>query len=255
MSWVKLDDQFFMDPVIRGLSKDAKLMYLGGLCYCASQLTDGHIDEHAAKILATTVGVKVTAAAQLVNAGVWEQDEDGFQVRSYLKYNPSAEQVKADREAARERQKRRRSHGVTRDVTNGVNSEPPSRPVPSLGSQVGGGGSPGLGEIPATTTRKPPDLYRAACRIIAERIADSRPRDDRERYVAATVAGLMSDHEAEAQRLLGEDGWTAETLADALAPNAPTGPALCPDCGDELGGNHTDWSCKMTQKRKADIGA
>ena len=40
MSWVKIDDQFFMHPKVIAAGRDARDLYLAALTYTAGQLTD-----------------------------------------------------------------------------------------------------------------------------------------------------------------------------------------------------------------------
>lgn len=141
MPWVKLDDQFFANPKVIDLSKDAKLLYLGGLTHCAANLTDGALTGSALRVVSATVDVDRSYARELVQAGLWVVAEDGYRVHDYLKYNRSADQVKAEREANTERQRRHRdrdndhnngvSNGVTDGVSNGGSNSPPSHPIPS----------------------------------------------------------------------------------------------------------------------------
>jgi len=80
--------------------------------------------------------------AELVEAGLWEAIEDGWQLHDFLDYQPSKAQVTADRKKTAERQKRwRERHAETRDngvsngrsngVTNGGSNAAPTRPDPS----------------------------------------------------------------------------------------------------------------------------
>ncbi|KPC69115.1 hypothetical protein ADL26_19310, partial [Thermoactinomyces vulgaris] len=73
---------------------------------------------------------------------LWEDTGEAWQLHDYLDYQPSKEQVIADRAKAAERQKRwRERHGKTRDdsvsnggsngVTNGGSNAAPTRPDPS----------------------------------------------------------------------------------------------------------------------------
>lgn len=98
MSWFKLDDRFFDNPKIAALSDSAKVAYLEAGTYCARELTDGFIALNKAKAFAG----KPRIVKELV-PHLWEVCEGGFLVHDYLKYNPTREQVLAEREAARRR--------------------------------------------------------------------------------------------------------------------------------------------------------
>jgi hypothetical protein len=111
MTWVKLDDGFFRNPKTIAAGPQATLLYLAGLCYCQAGLTDGVIASDAMGLLAAEARVPdwEPIADRLVAIGLWERRSGGYQVHDYLEYNPPAEQVKRDREAAAERMRRLRS--------------------------------------------------------------------------------------------------------------------------------------------------
>ena len=102
MSWTKLDDQFFTHPKVIDLPKDAKLLYLSALAYCAGQLTDGLITPGALRVVAATVDVSRADAAELVSAGLWEKVEAGWQVHDYLEYQPTRDKALAIKQARAE---------------------------------------------------------------------------------------------------------------------------------------------------------
>jgi hypothetical protein len=134
MSWLKLDDCFFRHPKVIAAGRDARDLYLAGLCYCGAGLTDGVIPAGALRILGADADIDDPKAAvtTLVRVGLWEMIESGeYRVHDYLEYNPSAEKVKAERKAAQERMRRNRSGGVR--ANNGRSSEDvrEPRPVPS----------------------------------------------------------------------------------------------------------------------------
>lgn len=98
MTWVKLDDQFFRHTKSTAAGKDGRALFLAGLCYCASQLTDGHISKTALMLVAAEAGVKHTVAKTLVDVGLWDDDgHHGYWVHDFLEYNPSATEVRAVR--------------------------------------------------------------------------------------------------------------------------------------------------------------
>lgn len=107
--WVKLDDSIFENPKISRLSKDAKLLYLVGLTYCAKWLTDGRITPTGLRLVTAIAEAGDDSVGELVSAGLWRQDADSMYVHDWADYNPSAEKVLADRKAAKERMQRIRS--------------------------------------------------------------------------------------------------------------------------------------------------
>lgn len=135
MPWVKLDDQFFAHPKVVEVSNEAKLLYLAGLTYCAGQLTDGRIGRGALRAVAASLGLDPALAVELVGVGLWSATEAGYAVHDYLEYQPSAEQVRAQRAENARRQaewrgRRRATRADERNaVTNGVSNAPRNAPV------------------------------------------------------------------------------------------------------------------------------
>lgn len=83
MTWLKLDDGWADRPELLRLSRGHRLLWLEGMTYCARHLTDGRIVRGALRRLSDEPDVEVAAAA-LVVAGLWLEDEDGFEVVGYL---------------------------------------------------------------------------------------------------------------------------------------------------------------------------
>jgi hypothetical protein len=131
MPWVKLDDRFPSHRKIALLSDRAFRLHISAICWCAENLTDGRITDRELTLVAHVRGLKATAK-QLEDAGVWDRADDGWVIHDYLDYNPSREQVQAERKKNAERQEkfRKRKNG---------------KPVPPDGSDVpSNGGSNGV---------------------------------------------------------------------------------------------------------------
>lgn len=151
MTWVKLDDAFAENPKVRPLSDRAFRLYVAGLCHCAAQLTDGLIERH--KVGALLPKVTKPMVRELVDAVLWLEHADGFEVKDYLKYNPTREQVMRERDAAAERKRRWQEareakrnavpNAVKNAARNGERSGAPPHPAPK-GLGVGLGGSPSV---------------------------------------------------------------------------------------------------------------
>lgn len=88
--WVKLDDDFADHPKVVGLSDKAFRAYVSGLCYCARQLTDGHIPSRMVKALAPG-----RSGTELEQAGLWIQNGSGVVVHDYLEFQPATSHVTA----------------------------------------------------------------------------------------------------------------------------------------------------------------
>lgn len=143
MAWGKIDDKLYSSPKWMLTTKGGKALWVSALSWCMAQLTDGAVTKQTCFML----GATTRDARSLVEAGLWDETPNGYQFHDWLDYQPSREQVLAERESARQRQQRARgksvsspqSHGVTNGVTHsevqplvtGDVTGPPSRPVPS----------------------------------------------------------------------------------------------------------------------------
>ncbi len=121
MAWVKLDDGFFTNPKVLGVSLAGKLYHLAALTYCARELTDGLVQPAALNLIGGMAGTSAPnrLVDELVVARLWFCTEGGFQINDYLTYNPSRESVLKERAAARERMAK---HGRTSGEVRANNS-------------------------------------------------------------------------------------------------------------------------------------
>lgn len=105
MPWFKLDENFANHPKVTRAGNAATGLWVRCATYCAQYLTDGHIPTDVARSYGRPKEIDI-----LLEVGLWVpcQDRDGYVMPDYLDYNPSKEQVLAERTANRERQARRR---------------------------------------------------------------------------------------------------------------------------------------------------
>ena len=96
MTWVKLDDGFADHPKLLRAGPMAKALFVDGLCYAARQLTDGFLPEGQVKMLLVNGYPKATVD-RLIDVGLWESVDGGFQIHDYLEYQPSSSHVSATR--------------------------------------------------------------------------------------------------------------------------------------------------------------
>ncbi|MDP1879091.1 MAG: hypothetical protein Q8M17_16200 [Actinomycetota bacterium] len=147
MSYALLSDDLMLRLEAAGISRDARLLHVEAIVYCATALTDGELRIRLARI--SDSPDPDAAAAELVAAGLWERAADGFVVVGYLDQQRSRERVERDREANRKRQDDYRERGrlhasgdhsiCTKScpskgrngVTNGVSNGPQSSPLRS----------------------------------------------------------------------------------------------------------------------------
>ncbi|QNA93235.1 MULTISPECIES: hypothetical protein [unclassified Microbacterium] len=138
MTWFKVDDGFWSHPKTATLSDAAVTLWVRAGAYSCQHLTDGVIKRPVLRLVGTA-----EAASELVEVGLWLSEADGWRFHDWAEYQETSEAVKKRREDARDRQrkaresreqKRSRSQGesrVTDAVTDGVSSQPPTRPDPT----------------------------------------------------------------------------------------------------------------------------
>ena len=148
MAWFKVDDKFHSHRKAARAGEALCLWVLAG-SWCMDHLTDGFIPDYIALRLVPNAD---QYAEKLVSARLWgaaEKDGDsGWQFHDWLSQQPSREQVLAERDAAKERQRqareraRERREASRRDISvtsgellsdKGVSHGPPdpTRPDPT----------------------------------------------------------------------------------------------------------------------------
>lgn len=95
MSWVKLDDQARQHPKLIAAGPEAVCLWACGLMWCNTQKArDGFIPHVMVKVLYPMPRIE-KATAKLVEVGLWEPVEGGFQVHDYHDFQPSAEDAES----------------------------------------------------------------------------------------------------------------------------------------------------------------
>lgn len=114
--WFKMDDSFPSHPKVLAIPRRDRLAAVGLWTlaggWCAKQLTDGYLAKH----MLEEIGGSPRLASTLVEVGLWEVSEDGYQYHDWADYNPTREEVESERESARERMKRVRSRRSSPEV-------------------------------------------------------------------------------------------------------------------------------------------
>lgn len=134
MAWFKVDDRLWSHPKWMMLPIEAKALWVSAGSYCAMHETDGEISRQTLAIVLPN-SRQTRAANALVEAGLWEQESDGYRFHEWAEYQPTKAQLDAERQATKERVKRWRNsqrNGVTNGVSNsggnGVSTPAPTRP-------------------------------------------------------------------------------------------------------------------------------
>lgn len=130
--WFKIDDGFWSHPKTLQLSDGAQALWMRAGSWSMHHLTDGFIPDFALPILSA----KPRYVNELRAVSLWFRTEDGNQFHDWIKYQPTREQVEADRHAAAERKRksREKSHRDGRsesDESSDDGTHTPTRPDPT----------------------------------------------------------------------------------------------------------------------------
>jgi hypothetical protein len=178
MVWFKIDDGFpNSKPVLRiprrHRASAIGLWTLAG-AWSAKELTDGHIAEHLIEEFASTPAM----ARNLVACGLWEEGENGWNFRNWGKWQPTREQVEADREREAERKRsyrasKRSPSGTTPGQTVGHQAESghpdPTRPDPTYIREAPADATPttkAKNKTPVPAKFKPNDNHREKAKAL-----------------------------------------------------------------------------------------
>lgn len=107
MTWFKVDDSFHSHPKILATEPAALGLWVVAGAWSSSNLTDGFVPDH---VLSRLLPDALTLAEKLKTSGLWHRKKGGFQFHDWSDYNPSKEEVEADRKAARSRMKTLRAN-------------------------------------------------------------------------------------------------------------------------------------------------
>ena len=99
MAWVRIDDQMPQHPKVVQAGPFGFALQVAALCYANRYLTDGFIPKQVVKHLLNDCLDDLLADAEnkVVQAGLWDVVEGGYQIHDYLKYQPSRAQVESAR--------------------------------------------------------------------------------------------------------------------------------------------------------------
>lgn len=205
MPWVKIDDAFFTDEAVMAAGVDGRLLFLAGLCHASRNLTDGAIDKRALPAIAALAGADLAAADLLVDLGLWVEEGSTYRAPRYLDFNPPAEKVRQEREAAKKRMAARRSPDVQ---PNTAGTSP--TPVPSP--------SPGTSSSSSSVTETDEDVPNEVWVELARKKAAASPKPvaDFTKWSARVIQNDRLEHGKRARELWSMFDTTPSRIADAL---------------------------------------
>jgi DnaD/phage-associated family protein len=95
MAWTRIDDKFLMNPKVQSAGAYGMALYLSGLIYCNTNLTDGFIPDVMLPVLCglayQTPNRRI--AETLVALNLWERVPGGYQIHDFLMFNKSKHDI------------------------------------------------------------------------------------------------------------------------------------------------------------------
>lgn len=141
MGWFKVDDQLAFHAKIVAAGNSAMGLWIRAGSWSSAQLTDGFIPVHMANAMANGMASDMES---LVNAGLWDEVDGGYQFHDWSHFQPSAEEERKKRRdrslagkkgaAARwDSKPDGKSHSKTDadSMANECDSDAPTRPDPT----------------------------------------------------------------------------------------------------------------------------
>ncbi len=118
MTWVKIDDKLTSHPKWLQLTLPAKSLWFHSAVWCGAHNTDGIIPEHALPLIGFTASLTPAQIApscdDLVRVKLWKRrpkkDGGGFEIKDWLHYQPSRQQVLDKRSKQEAKDERERLH-------------------------------------------------------------------------------------------------------------------------------------------------
>lgn len=106
-AYAKLSATYYRDDAVLRAGEAAELLFARGLAFCAESPGNGYItDMQVTHVIGIGLRKRDDRVKALVREGLWEKVDGGYVVRSWLKWNRSAEQMSMDRKNDRERKAR-----------------------------------------------------------------------------------------------------------------------------------------------------
>jgi hypothetical protein len=124
-AYVPLAAQYYLDDAILEAGSDAELLFVRMLSFLAAVPSDGFITDRQVPIVAAGLRAPRRRLDALLNVGLIEQVSGGFLVRSWLKWNRSADEVGKLLAKDRERKARKDAEDAPNSARNpeGIRSD------------------------------------------------------------------------------------------------------------------------------------
>jgi hypothetical protein len=231
-SYAPLGVGYFRDDAIIEAGPDAELLFVRGLAFCAESMSDGYITDlqltHHVGAGLRPSSVKKRAET-LVKVGLWTRISGGYLVKSWLKWNVTADDIGRRLKTDRERKAKKDggseppTPSPAEQIPTGIQSESDPQgtagydTAPHITSLVGNVGGEGYVSSAPDQTPTPPcsihpngpdhDAPCRRCKAWREDIEARQQQDELGRQRAKQAAAKARDN---CQRCAGS-GWLLDT--------------------------------------------
>lgn len=147
MPWFRVDDGLAFHQKVVAAGNAAMGLWVRAGAWCSQQLTDGHVPAHMIAMLG-----RASEAQRLVEAGLWEEVEDGFRFWQWQDRNPCRADVEQERSDARERMRKVRTSKRSGERSPERSPEQPPNVRPNVRANDGRSS----GAVTPTPTRPDP---------------------------------------------------------------------------------------------------
>lgn len=125
--YAPLSAMYASDDAIINAGEAAELLYVRGLAFCAGSIEqDGYItDAQLKRFVGAGMDDAVNRAETLVREGLWERIDGGYEVRAWLKWNRSSDDLGRERKKDRDRKAARAAEVRAALIPEIPSEEPP----------------------------------------------------------------------------------------------------------------------------------
>lgn len=103
-AYAPLSAAYYLDDALLEAGEKAEVLFCRGLAFSSGADADGFVtDRQVVTVLGIGMRDAAARARRLVEVGLWERLDGGYQIRSWLKWNRSAEDIGRARKLDRDR--------------------------------------------------------------------------------------------------------------------------------------------------------
>ena len=117
-TWIKIMNSLPAHPKAIRAGAAAMWLHISALCYSNEHLLDGRVDRAMLPAIAVGVPKAEQLVRRLVDVGLWDVAEDGWQIHDYEQYQRSANEIRKRRDASAKRQQAWRESRIEQQTSN-----------------------------------------------------------------------------------------------------------------------------------------